>query len=626
MASYLRLANLKKVYKLGDGNIQKVLNGVTIDFEKGELVSLLGESGSGKSTLLNIIGGLDNDFTGSVAFKGQYMSDYNEKKMDFYRKKNIGFIFQNYNLISHMTLLQNIEISMTINGVNEKRRKERAVELLKMVGLEDEKNKLPSQLSGGQKQRVAIARALANNPSIILADEPTGALDKESADVVFNILKEIANLGKLVIIVTHSEQIAAKCSRIISIEEGLTKEDKVLYTNEVQKTDYEETITKELSNKDTWNIALGNLIRNKSRNIIVSIGIAISIVSMILILNLSQGLTNYVTSIYDTDPLSKQIEVNDGYNQTAAKSWSTSDISEIEDIDGVDYVYTTRVYTNCSLDNISLDYLYTYLAACSPEVTIGTYPSTGQIMIDETTALELANSYDEDSIYYAIGKTIEITYNSNTASTNTVSLQVSGIFNSSSKSVYANESDISSISSATVINHAYVIVDEIDIVSTVISELNTLGYNAFQSDNEAQTIIDYIYLGANVLTGVSASSMVVGAIMIFIVFYISVVERTKEIGILKAIGCEKKDIRKMFCFEAVLLGLFSALLGCTMCLIITLVTNLTTYLTVETIFISINPLYYLAGVFASVVVSTISGISPAINASELDPITSLRFE
>ncbi|MFI3329617.1 MAG: ATP-binding cassette domain-containing protein [bacterium] len=620
MASYLRLANINKVYKLGDDSVQKVLNGITIDFQRGELVSLLGESGSGKSTLLNIIGGLDNDFSGSVAFKGSYMSDYTEKQMDYYRKKSIGFIFQNYNLISHMTLLQNVEIAMIVNGVDEKKRRNRAIELLKMVGLEDEKNKLPAQLSGGQKQRVAIARALANNPSIIIADEPTGALDKESADIVFNILTEIANLGKLVIIVTHSETIANKCSRKISIEEGLVKSDETLYANDSVVKEYEQFENKPLSNKETMNIAKGNIIRNKSRNIIVSIGIAISIVSMILILNLSSGLTKYVTDIYNDDPLSKQIEVDKGrFDTTSSTQWSTSDIEELSEISGVTEVYTARTVSGATVSGEDINYINTYLIECAPDVLIGNDPSEGEVIINESLALSLSS----DGIYNALGETITVSYASKT-----VSVRISGIYSteSSSTEMYMYTTNLSSIAATSYINKAYLIAEEISLVSSIMDELTTLGYSSSQFDSEAQVIIDYIHLGGNVLTGVSAASMVVGAIMIFIVFYISVVERTKEIGILKAIGCEKKDIRKMFCFEAVLLGLFSALLGCTMCLIITLVTNLTTYLTVETIFISINPLYYLAGVFASVVVSTISGISPAINASELDPITSLRFE
>ncbi|MFI3251924.1 MAG: ATP-binding cassette domain-containing protein [bacterium] len=627
MASYLRIANLRKVYKLGDGSVQKVLNGITLDFEKGELVSLLGESGSGKSTLLNIIGGLDDDFTGSVAFKGSYMSDYTEKQMDYYRKKNIGFIFQNYNLIAHMTLLQNIEIAMTINGVDDKRRNDRARELLKMVGLEDERNKLPSQLSGGQKQRVAIARALANNPSMIIADEPTGALDKESAEVVFEILREIANLGKLVIIVTHSEQIASKCSRTVKIEGGVIIEDKENYKIDSPEKNYEQFENKALSSRDTLKIAFGNILRNRSRNIVIAFGVAISIVSMILILNLSQGLQSYVTSIYDTDPFSKQIEI---YKDNFNTNWY-SDLSDIEEIDGVDEVigvrtFTTFTTTDSNSTSLDINYITTYTDN-APYIEFGDYPTTGEIMIN----VDLANSLVTNSIYEVIGEYITIKNTTLASSTKYETLRISGVYDSDSgkTSAYVNAVDLDSftaVSSSTYTTRAYVIADEIAMVSSIMEDLKDMGFNTFQSDSEAQTIIDYINLGSSVLTGVSAASMVVGAIMIFIVFYICVVERTKEIGILKAIGCEKKDIRKMFSYEASLLGLISGVLGCLICLILSIVANVGTYFTLEITLIAFNPIYYLIGILTSVVISTISGISPALNASQLDPISSLRYE
>ncbi len=624
MASYLRLANLRKVYKLGDGSVQKVLNGVTIDFEKGQLVSLLGESGSGKSTLLNIIGGLDDDFTGSVAFKGSYMSDYSEKEMDYYRKKSIGFIFQNYNLISHMSLLENVEVAMTINGVNEKRRRERAVELLKMVGLDDQKDKLPAQLSGGQKQRVAIARALANNPSVIIADEPTGALDSESAEVVFNILKSIAQLGKLVIIVTHSEQISEKCSRVIKIENGLTVEDKINYEIDFVEKEYEKFDNRALSRKDTMGIAFGNILRNRARNIVIAFGVAVSIVSMILILNLSQGLTSYVTGIYDSDPFSKQVEVyKSGYSNFY------SELDDILEVDGVDYIYTSRTFTNFTANgDLSVDYV-TSFSDHSPYIEFGDYPSDGEVMIN----IDFATQLVEDSIYTIIGETISFKRD-----TTTITVKVSGVFDGDdgSCSAYINESDLSTLNNVTFAyddngyltytNKIYVIAEEIELVSNIMSDIKDLGFNASQSDTEAQTIIDYINIGGGVLTGVSAASMVVGAIMIFIVFYICVVERTKEIGVLKAIGCEKKDIRNMFTYEAMILGLISGILGSIICLVLSTVVNIGSYFTLEVILVGYNPIYYLVGILVSVLVSTVSGISPAIKAADLDAISSLRYE
>ena len=209
--AYLRIANLKKKYRISRTEYQEVLKGLNVEFKRGELVAVLGESGCGKSTFMNILGGLDNDYTGSVVYDGQFFKDYTEKQLDDWRKHKVGMIFQNYNLISHMTVAENIEIAMTMTRHSKGKRQKRVESLLKRMGLEGMGEKLPNQLSGGQRQRVAIARAIANGPEIVLADEPTGALDKEAAAQVMSILKKIADSGRLVIIVIHSQKVANQC-------------------------------------------------------------------------------------------------------------------------------------------------------------------------------------------------------------------------------------------------------------------------------------------------------------------------------------------------------------------------------------------------------------------------------
>lgn len=180
--AYLRIANLKKSYRVSRTETQQVLRGLNVEFKRGEFVAVLGESGCGKSTFMNILGGLNQDYTGSIVLDGEFLKDYSEKKLDDYRKSRVGLIFQNYNLISHMTVRENIEVAMTMSNIDRAERKARTQEILAQVGLSDFAEKLPNQLSGGQRQRVAIARSLANTPEILLEDEPTGALDKDSAE------------------------------------------------------------------------------------------------------------------------------------------------------------------------------------------------------------------------------------------------------------------------------------------------------------------------------------------------------------------------------------------------------------------------------------------------------------
>lgn len=215
----LSLKKIVKEYNAG-GMIVQALKGVDIDFRRNEFVSVLGPSGCGKTTLLNIIGGLDKSTSGDLVIDGKSTKKFKDKDWDAYRNHRIGFVFQSYNLIQHLSVLKNVEIALSMNNSNPKARKQRAVQVLKMVGLSDQINKRPNQLSGGQMQRVAIARALANNPEIILADEPTGALDSKTSVQIMKILKRISKT-KLIIMVTHNQRIAEEYStRIIQLLDG----------------------------------------------------------------------------------------------------------------------------------------------------------------------------------------------------------------------------------------------------------------------------------------------------------------------------------------------------------------------------------------------------------------------
>ena len=225
------MLEIKKIHKVytTDNFKQTALDNVSLNFRESEFVSILGPSGSGKTTLLNIIGGLDKYTSGDLIINGVSTKKYNDRDWDTYRNHKIGFVFQSYNLISHQSVLSNVELALTLSGVSSSERKERAKEALKQVGLEKHINKRPNQLSGGQMQRVAIARALINDPDIILADEPTGALDSETSKQIMDILKKISK-DKLVIMVTHNPELAKEySSRIIKLKDGKVIDDSNLY-------------------------------------------------------------------------------------------------------------------------------------------------------------------------------------------------------------------------------------------------------------------------------------------------------------------------------------------------------------------------------------------------------------
>ena len=215
----LKLTNIKKDYVTGD-SVVHALKGVSLEFRKSEFVSILGQSGCGKTTLLNIIGGLDQYTSGDLIINGKSTKEYGDREWDTYRNHSVGFVFQSYNLIPHQTVLANVELALTLSGISKDERRTRAIEALETVGLGEQIKKRPNQLSGGQMQRVAIARALVNNPDILLADEPTGALDSETSVQIMELLKAISN-DKLIIMVTHNPDLAKEYStRIINLLDG----------------------------------------------------------------------------------------------------------------------------------------------------------------------------------------------------------------------------------------------------------------------------------------------------------------------------------------------------------------------------------------------------------------------
>ena len=216
----LQLKGITKNYLSGDNEV-KALKGIDLEFRKSEFVSILGQSGCGKTTMLNIIGGLDRYTSGDLVINGKSTKQFKDKDWDTYRNHSVGFVFQSYNLIPHQTVLANVELALTISGVGKEERRKRAIEALTKVGLGDQINKKPNQMSGGQMQRVAIARALVNDPDILLADEPTGALDSKSSAALLDVFEDINSMGQTILMVTHSTAAAARAKRVLFIKDGI---------------------------------------------------------------------------------------------------------------------------------------------------------------------------------------------------------------------------------------------------------------------------------------------------------------------------------------------------------------------------------------------------------------------
>jgi putative ABC transport system permease protein len=306
----LQLKNIVKTYVTGDMK-QDALKGVSISFRENEFVSILGQSGSGKTTMLNIIGGLDRYTSGDLVINGVSTKEYKDADWDFYRNNSIGFVFQSYNLIPHQSVLANVEMALTLAGVSKKERKQRAVSVLKKVGLGDHIHKKPNQMSGGQMQRVAIARALVNNPDILLADEPTGALDSETSIQIMELLKEIAK-DKLVIMVTHNPELAEKYStRIVKLLDGKIVNDTNPYSEkeeQVQKIKHKKI---SMSFFTALSLSFNNLRTKKGRTLLTSFAGSIGIIGIALILALSTGMNAYIADVQKDTMASYPITISD---------------------------------------------------------------------------------------------------------------------------------------------------------------------------------------------------------------------------------------------------------------------------------------------------------------------------
>ena len=301
MIHLLKLNNIKKNYETGNESV-KALKGINIEFRENEFVSILGPSGCGKTTLLNIIGGLDHYTSGDLTIDGISTKKYKDRDWDTYRNHRIGFVFQNYNLITHQSVLSNVELALTLSGVDKHIRRKKAIEVLEKVGLKDQMYKKPNQMSGGQMQRVAIARALVNDPDILLADEPTGALDTKTSVQIMEILKEISK-DRLIIMVTHNPELAEKYStRIINLLDGEVTSDSKPYSSkkeekEKKKEEKKKAKKTSMSFLTAMNLSLNNLMTKKGRTILTAFAGSIGIIGIALILSISNGVQQYINNV-----------------------------------------------------------------------------------------------------------------------------------------------------------------------------------------------------------------------------------------------------------------------------------------------------------------------------------------
>ncbi|MFC7785454.1 ATP-binding cassette domain-containing protein [Rossellomorea sp. GCM10028870] len=646
----IKVSNIKKSYKLGKSESVQVLHGVDVEFNQGEFVSILGESGSGKSTLMNIIGGMDRDFEGDVMVDGTSLQGMKENELDAYRKLKVGFIFQSFNLISHLSVLENVVLTMQMTDMSASEREQKAKKTLTDLGLGNHIDKKPNQLSGGQKQRVAIARALSNDPDIILADEPTGALDKKNSEQIMQLLDDIAAQGKLVITVTHSQKVADYGTRIITMDDGNIIKDESLREPYGQKENAPKVKTKNLRFGAAMKMAYNNIRLNLKRNLLVSFGGAIGILSVILMLGLGSGVTDYINKEINANLNPNLIQVtkapegdgsagsgplpNPVQETVPLEQEDVRRVKNIDHVKKVENVYTLTMGSSILYKDTSVNivqYQTMNDSVNKEDLIAGELPGVDEVLLSETAAEKVKDSPEE-----LAGEQVELYINTTDDQNRPVILKkemtVSGVIKGSMNQdlAYTSYQTLDEMFQSEDITlmatQLDVTVEEDKYVDRVQADLEDAGFTGTGVGNILNQVTNYLKIATNVLAGIAGISLLVSAIMIIVVLYISVVERTKEIGILRAVGARRKDIKRIFFSEAALLGFASGVIGVLMASIIGILGNNVMQQAFDAQLIQISAGNVLTGILISVIISILAALLPAAKASKLDPMESLRYE
>lgn len=733
----LEIKNISKSYHVGDFS-QRALNNVSLAFRETEFVSVLGPSGCGKTTLLNMIGGLDHFDEGDLIINGKSTKDFTDREWDMYRNNSIGFIFQSHNLIPHLSVLQNVEMGMSLSGMSASDAKERALEVLDQVGLADHVDKRPTQLSGGQSQRVAVARAIANYPDVILADEPTGSLDTETGKQILDLIKDIAK-DKLVIMVTHDAEMAHEyASRIIKLKDGVVIDDTDPYEPEKEEKSRFSLKKTAMDFRTAVVSSINNIKTKLGRTLLTAFAGSIGIIGIALILSLSNGLSAEIDYFEQETMAGFPISVTDSrFDLEKLREMAEEDIPEYPDQDYATAFDQNRFMSLLEPNVITadyVDYVNDYAENIAPEkvagvkygrkmnasllkeqevggntvyapvhsesieededqnpgtvmgfsqsfftllpdgdvmdnnydVIYGEFPDDKQdvvLVVDsynriyESTLLRLGFDPDGQDRFYFSDIVGDVSYKLYMGEytlgvsdvSEAVDITISGIVRpkeDTEVTVFSNglgytsalmddlhqnhPDDVGDVSSI----HIYPtdfdakqdIRDYLDAYNEGLSDEERIEYVDQAATFTAMVggIIDTISI---VLIAFAGISLVVSSIMIAIITYISVIERTKEIGVLRALGARKKDISRVFNTENLIIGFVAGLVGIGIARLLIIPANMIIENLAE--MANVAKLSWMHGILLvviSIVLAFIAGLIPARMAANKDPVEALRTE
>ena len=744
----LKLKKISKTYVIGDFK-QNALDDISVEFRKAEFVTVLGPSGCGKTTMLNVIGGLDHADKGDLIINDKSTKNFEDIEWDMYRNNSIGFIFQSHNLISHLSVLQNVEMGLSLSGVSQSEAKKRAIEVLDRVGLKDHIHKRPNQLSGGQSQRVAIARALANNPDVILADEPTGSLDSETSIQILDLIRDIAK-DKLVIMVTHDSEMAYRyATRIIKLKDGRIIDDSDPIEKDL-KDNSKLTLKKTSMSFRTALVSSFNNISTKlGRTLLTAFAGSIGIIGIALILSLSNGLDKEIDK-FERDTLSgypitvtesrvdfqkiresnQDTELEIYPDQNYATMYDENRFQSFLDDNNIteDYVEFVKEYVEnegqltlsgvkyqrkvnmsllaeLSISGLGEQYIPIYSEtiegdeASNPgealgfgssfftllpegqvfdnnyEVIYGTVPVQDYeeevfqvyLVVNEynqifKSTLQILGFDTDDETQYSfddiVGKNFKLymgEYDIFTSDINdALNIEISGIIRAkegSNVSLLINGLGYDSDFASYLYETYPAEVGGIDTISLypnsfenkdkVKSYLDQYNFNEDGTEKESELKVEYVDQASLitsmvggvidtisiVLIAFAAISLVVSSIMISIITYISVIERTKEIGVLRALGARKKDISRVFNSENLIIGLAAGLVGIIVSILLIIPINIIIENLADMPNVAkLAPLHMIVLILISVFLAYIAGFIPARMASKKDPVIALRTE
>lgn len=550
-------------------------------------------------------------------------------------------------MVPHLTILDNVALALTLSNVKRSEQVERAKEMLEKVGLKDHIHKKPNQLSGGQMQRVAIARALINDPEMIVADEPTGSLDSQTTQQILDIITQIAQEGKLVLLVTHSEHVAECSSRVIRIADGQIVEDRqgiTLTPKETDGTAKTKEISKNLNFAGAIKLAFKNMKEKKMRNILVAVGASIGIMSIMLMLSIGNGIKTYIRDTMESlaNPLAVEVTMPEEENTSAMgpEAFLSNTYFTQEDIDKLN----TVEHVSAAEEHFSAFAMGTAIASIDDkqaplmmvstlsqyseyDLAEGTMANKNEIIINEAVKEELG----VDDI---VGKTITVSVQVDNRQI-VIDTVVSGVLSGETSSmsggmsqVYLYYDDLKQACAEQdydlMPTSIMLIADAEENVDSIKSTVTDMGYGSSMQETMVETFTTMLDLFTGVLAGIAGISLLVSAIMILVVLYISVVERTREIGVMKAIGARRKDIRRIFISESFILGLAGGIIATVITFIIMFIGNAVIQSHFGVNMILISPYYVLFGIGISILISVLSGTLPAAKAAKLDPVESLR--